>query len=196
MSIIGNVLFMSQGRASVSDLVRHLGEQLGKQVDDYDQRKFDAKSNEEVVEALSQDLKIDPLQVDYENGDNSADEISLSVHDVFGGQGKVAGLRVTKSIPFTGDANLWTWGTGQWGSMMPRGDVRANKIVIGIEVRANATEDAVTHITSTIEEIKRYVALQYDVLNVFNSALPSRLLPLVEARRSRRGEAASLLGRF
>lgn len=71
-----------------------------------------------------------------------------------------------------------------------------HKIPDSPEVRATDGEAAVKHITSTIEQIKHYLSLQKASLDPFNDALPSRLLPLVQARRARRGSAQNLLDRF
>lgn len=196
MSVIGDTLFTRSDRASVSDVIRHVGDQLSVKVDAFDQRRFDAQSDEEVVAALSEELRPDPLEVDFDKGDKKVDEISLTVRDVFDGHTRVPGYRVTKTFPFSGDAGLWKFGTGQWGSDMPRGEVSGKTITVGMEVRSSDTESAVNHITSTVEQIKTYLALQKRTLDEFNASLPMRLLPYIQARRGRRSGAQALLDRL
>lgn len=196
MAIIGDVLFMRRGGGSVQDVVRHMEGQLQQHVDAYDERKFDAQSDEGVVEALVRNLRIEPLTVDFDKGEKKVEETPINVRNVFGDNATVPGLILTKKFSFTGDPDLWTFGAGQWGSVMPRGEVYGPTLTVGMQVRATDGEAAVNHITSTIEQIKHYLALQKTTLDPFNDALPARLLPLVQARRARRGSAQGLLDRF
>lgn len=196
MSIIGEILFFRGDHASVGDVVRQMSEQAQSRVDGYAQSKFDTQSDDDVIAALVEDLGVAPLAVDFENGENAVDEITLTVADHWGERVSVPGYRVTKSFPFTGDESLWKFGTGTWGSSMPYGKIERDKITVGMEVRQNDSEAAVRHITSTVDEIRRYVEQQRQPLVDYNAALPSRLRPLVEARRGRRNAAQDLLDRF
>ncbi len=196
MSVIGEALFYRSDMASVQDVVRHKDAHMQKVVDEYDQHKFDAQTDEEVVAALERELRVEPLIVDFEAATKAVDEITISVRDHFGGQAVVPGLRVTKSFPFTGDKDLWNFGTGQWGSSMPRGSVEHGRLVVGMEVRAADGETAANHVLSTVDEVKRYLELQRTPLETFNATINARLHPLVKARRDRRGAAQNLLDRF
>jgi hypothetical protein len=196
MAVIGDILFMRVDHAAVSDVIRHVEGQLAAQVNEYDQRRFDTEADEQVVENLARNLRVEPLHVDFEQGEKKVEEVQVTIRDHFSGQAQVPGYRVTKTFAFTGDDDLWTIGTGQWSSMMPYGEVHRGSITIGMEVRTNDTDTAVKHITSTIEDIKGYLERQRGQLETFNSSLPDKLLPLVQARRSRRGQAQSLLDRF
>lgn len=196
MSIIGEILFFRSDHASVSDVVRHMTEQAQSRVDGYAQSKFDTQSDDDVIAALVEDLGVAPIAVNFEDGQKSVDEITLTVADHWGERVNVPGYCVTKSFPFTGDESLWKFGTGTWGSSMPYGKVGRGKITIGMEVRQSDTETAVRHITTTVDEIKRYVEQQRQLLVDYNAALPGRLRPLVEARRGRRNAARDLLDRF
>ena len=71
-----------------------------------------------------------------------------------------------------------------------------SSITIHSFLGATDSDAAVQHITSTVEQIKHYLELQKAALDPFNAALPSQLLPLIEARRARRGSAQSLLDKF
>lgn len=187
---------MRRGGGSVDDVVRHMEGQLQQHVNEYDERKFDTQSDEGVIEALVRDLRVEPLAMDFDKGEKKIEETPISVRDVFGDNATVPGLILTKKFSFTGDPDLWTFGAGQWGSVMPRGEVRGRTLTVGMQVRATDGEAAVSHITSTIEQIKHYLALQKAMLDQYNNALPAQLLPLVQARRARRGSAQGLLDRF
>lgn len=194
MGLIGRPLFT--GRADVSDLVRHHEGQIAQHVEDYPTSKFDAKSDQEVADEIVGQMRIDPLVIDFENGSKSADEITLEVSDMFGDRARVPGYRVTKTFPFSGDAALFGYGTGQWGSMMPRGEVGHGQLTIGMEVRTSEGDSAAEHINSTVEQLKDYVARQAEQLNEFNATLPMRVLPQVQARRNRRDGVQNLLSKF
>lgn len=51
---------------------------------------------------------------------------------------------------------MWNWGTGQYGSMMPQGEVYGRSITIGMEVRDSEGVVAANHINSSGEQIKDY----------------------------------------
>jgi hypothetical protein len=196
MGIIGNTLFYSRNGADIRDVIRHLEGELQKHVDGFDQRKFDNQDNEEAVRALTQKIAIAPLAIDEVNARKKADEIQISVRDVFGDTAVVPGLRVSKTFPFTGDPQLWEFGTGTWSSTMPQGQVRGCEIVIGMEVRQSDGDAAANHINSTVAAIKDYISQQKVHIDTFNATLPDRLLPLIKARRNRRDGAQSLLDKF
>lgn len=194
MSIIGEPVFM--GRADIGDLARHVEGQLREKVESYDTRKFDTQTDAQVVAALVDEVKVDPLVVDFDNGSKAVDEITMSVRDVFGGQTQVPGYRVSKTFKFTGDAELWKFGTGQWSSSMPYAKVSRDSVTVGMEVRTSDANRAADHINETVKQIQHYLGVQRQTLDEFNASLPGRLLPLVQARRSRRGGAESLLDKF
>ena len=196
MSVIGDPLFMRRDHGSVSDIIRHIESQLSRSVDEYDERKFDSQTDDQVAQALTRDLMVQPITLDTDNAKKSVDEVRITVRDVFGDTVVVPGMRVTKTFPFTGDPDLWGWGTGQWGSMMPRGEVNNRSITIGMEVRQSEGETAANHINSTVGQINEYLARQKEQLDPFNAALPGRLMPLIKARRDRRKGAESLLDKF
>ena len=79
---------------------------------------------------------------------------------------------------------------------MPQGQVRGSEITIGMEVHQSDGEAAVNHINSTVVAIKDYIAQQKAHIDTFNATLPDRLLPLIKARRDRRGGTQSLLDKF
>ncbi|WP_206240455.1 hypothetical protein [Novosphingobium terrae] len=117
MVVIGEVLFSRQGGGDVGDIIRTIESALPKHVSDYDDRKFDGQTDEEVVHALVRDLVIEPIAIDEANAQKKVDETEVAVRDLFGeGTVKVPGLRVTKAFPYTGRRDLWRFGTGQWAA--------------------------------------------------------------------------------
>jgi hypothetical protein len=197
MSVIGEVLFHNRQGSSISDYARHFHEQLREKVAAVPQNVFDGKSDDEVVEIVAADMRMQPLEVDFDRAEKDVQETTLEVRDHFsfgdGGTVSVPALRASKSIPFKGDAGLWTVGTGTWSSRPPRGEVRGNKLVVGIVVRTDRQADAKPHIDRTIQEIEQYLAQQRVQIDAYNNDLSDQIRPLVEERRKRRGSASALL---
>ncbi|HEY0313830.1 MAG TPA: hypothetical protein VGC56_15230 [Allosphingosinicella sp.] len=196
MSVIGDVLFYNRNGASVSDHARYFHGQLRETVGRLPQSEFDAKSDDEVVDLVAAEMRMDSLEVDFEKAEKDVQETTVEVRDQFGfrdGPISVPALRATKSIPFTGDAGLWTVGTGTWSTSMPQGEVSGNKLVVGMVVRTNQAAEAKTHIDRTIQEIGQYLAQQRVQIDAYNDGLPAQIRPLVEERRKHRGAASALL---
>jgi hypothetical protein len=196
MSIIGDMLFYRRDGASISDYARHFQQQLRPAVDKVAQGVFDRKTDDEIVEIVAAEMRLQPLEVDFDNVEKDVQETTMEVHDQFGfGDGpiEVPALRATKSIPFKGDAGLWTVGTGTWSSSMPQGEVVGNRLVVGLVVRTDRQADAKPHLDRTIQDIQQYLAQQRVQIDAYNDSLPGQIRPLVEERRKRRGAASALL---
>jgi hypothetical protein len=195
MSIIGELLFFNRNGASVSDYARHFQGQLREKVAAVPQNVFDGKTDDEVVEIVTAEMRMQPLEVEFDKAEKDVQETTMEVRDHFsyGETVEVPALRATKSLPFRGDAGLWTVGTGTWSSSMPQGEVSGNKLVVGMVVRTDRAGDAKAHIDSTMKEIEGYLAQQRQQIDAYNASLPGQIQPLVEERRGRRGAASALL---
>jgi len=194
--VIGDILFFRQDHLSVSNVVRNSYELLAQEVEKYPEREFDKQSDHEAVSALAIHIMIEPINLNYDSAIKKAEEITVTRRNEFGDVFETPGLRVTKTFSFSGDRNLWNIGIGKLSSSMPKGSVGNGTITIGMEVPHNNGKAAADHIISTVEQIERYLKDQNETLARFNADLPSRLLPLVQARRSRRSNAEQLLGDF
>ena len=196
MSIIGGLLFYNSKHADIGDLARHNIGKLREAVNGVSQNVFDAKSDAEVVDLVIKEMRVDPLVVHFDAAQKDVQETTMEIRDDFGfGDGpiQVPALRATKSMPFSGDRNLWEFMTGSWSTSMPQGEVTGNRLIVGMIVRADRAAEAKAHIDRTIEEIKGYVTKQRAQIDAYNDSLPGHILPLVEERRKRRGAASALL---
>ncbi len=197
MSIIGEPLFFNRNHADIGDIVRHHQSKLKEAVDRVSQSDFDAKTDEEVIATVAEDMRLHPLEVDFDAAEKRVEETTTEVRDHFSeGVVRVPALRATKAIPFKGDGGLWRIMTGTWSTTMPYGEVRGQTLIIGTVVRAERAEEAKQHIDSTIHEIQGYLPQQRAKIDEYNNSLPGLIRPLVEARRNRRNQAAELLGRL
>jgi hypothetical protein len=199
VSVIGDLLFYNSNLHSIDDAIRAQEPKLREMVDRVPDSVFAGETDEEIVARLVDEARFDPLIVDFEGAVPNVEETTLAVRDSFGWDGRtvqVPALRATKAIPFTGDAGIWKLIAGSWSSSPPRGEIRGNKLIVGMVVRTEQADEAKTYIDRTIAEIKEYVPRQKASIDAYNEGLPQRLRPLVGARRQRRSAAADLLGRL
>jgi hypothetical protein len=134
--------------------------------------------------------------VDFDGAKADVREQPVEARDIFGlgrGTTQVPGLRATISIPFEGDPQLWHLRTNPWSTSPPRGEVRAQTLLIGIEVTAQSADEAKRYIDQTLGQIREHLQRQEAQIAQHNSTLKGHALPLVKARRARLGTAADLL---
>lgn len=186
MATIGNLLFFTGwNRPSLDDALRHsFVSQAQDEVNKFQPRDFADRTDEEIVDAVAAKLRVEPLALDLGNAQVDVKDTTISVRDHWDGTVKIAGLRVTKRIPFTGDKELWRLYANSFSTNPPRGEVRQKEVVVGMEVRAEQSDDAVRYIEETITEISEYIENQRQPIAVFNASLPDRLMPMVSARRA------------
>lgn len=194
MSIIGEPLFFNRNHVDINAVARHQYSKLRETVDKIPQNEFDSSTDDEVVEKVVNEMRIEPLEVDFQAAEKKVEETSVAVRDYFSERPvQVPGLRAMKIIPFKGDKELWQYMTGSWSSMMPYGEVQRGRLIVGMEVRVDRGEDAKQHIEATIRDIGQYLAQQRVQIDAYNDGLSAQVRPLVEERRKRRGAASSLL---
>jgi hypothetical protein len=193
MAVLGELLFFRRDQMDLDTVLRNQGDRgLQQAVDDLPNTAF-SKHNDELVALILTKSQISPLVVRLEDAKSGVEEVQVDITDIFGERARVKGLRATKAIPFSGDADLWHLRPNQYDFNPPRAEVRGKTIVIGMEVREQEADQAVAHIDSTITKIHQYIQRQEDQLSVFNTNLPAQILPRLEQRRGRLGTAADLL---
>ncbi|MER2508261.1 MAG: hypothetical protein U1E59_14310 [Amaricoccus sp.] len=196
MAVLGDLLFYRGDRVGLGDVLRHQLEQLRNKVDALSDQLFAEKSDEEIAALIAGEQTIAPLVADFAGATAAVRETQVEVLDRFGlrhGSVRVAGLEATKTIPFTGDPNLWRLHPNYWSSNPPRGDVRGDKLVIGITVPADQADEAAQYIDRTIAQLPEYITKQRALLDDHNASLASQAMPSIKARRQRLGTASDLL---
>ncbi|MGX7006170.1 hypothetical protein [Caballeronia sp. KNU42] len=196
MGVLGDILFYRRDQVDLDDTLRHRVEQLRAKVDGLPEKLFSEKSDEEIATNIAQEEAVKPLAVDFAAGTPSVREMQVEVQDQFGferGPVHVSGLEVTKSVPFKGDPELWRLRTNPWGMNPPRGEVRGDKLVIGISVRAQQTEEAARYIEETIAQIPEYLQRQEAQITQHNASLAQHAMQWISMRRQRLSAASDLL---
>ena len=168
-------------------------------VDSIPQAQFMNARPEEIVEHLSSEMAIDPLEIYEDRAEMEQAETKIDVsawrdRNPFGDAGPiyVAGVAITVTIPFSGDSSLWTFRPNQWQTVFPRGRVspaRGNGIGhLNIDMAQPADEPAErfkNRLDSELKSIRFYVDAQRKQVDQFNAGLPAAIRPAVDARRTR-----------
>jgi hypothetical protein len=180
----------------LGDVLRHQVDQLRAKVDELPDKTFSEKSDDEIAELIATEQAIAPLVPDFAAATANVRETDVEIQDRFGfdrGPIRVAGLEATKTIPFTGDPELWRLHPNSWGSSPPRGEVRGNNLVIGITVPAQEADRAAQYIEQMIAELPNYIAGQKVLIDQHNAALAAGAMTWIVQRRQRLGAASDLL---
>lgn len=196
MAVLGKLLFHSSDRVTLSDVLRHQGEQLRDDVDALPESLFSTRSDEEIAAQVAQKRALVPITVDLAAVVANVSEIQIQVADQFGfdrGTVQVAGLRATKSIPFAGNADLWRRCPSRHNLNPPRGEVREGKLIVGMEVTAQQSDEAVRYMADAIAGVREYLEWQEAEIVEGNGSLPSQALQWVRNRRQRLSSASDLL---
>lgn len=197
MSVIGDLLFWSGRGADLDTHLRHaLQNAVPAEVDRLPASDFSSKSDDEIVAAVVEKLKGEPIELKLDQAEPDVVEKNVQVRDVFGGTATVPGLRVAKVVPFDGEAGLFKLTPNQWDTNPPHGEVRGDKLVVGMEVRASDDEQAIQYVDQTLEKVQVYIDRQKAQLDAYNEKLPDAIRPAVQRRRATLGKASSVADRL
>lgn len=196
MAALGELLFYRRDQVDLDTILRAQAEQLRTKIDALPDRTFQEKTDQEIANELAVSEAIAPLVVDFDKAQAAVSEVQLEVHDRFGfdrGPVRVAGLRATKTIPFTGDRDLWRLRTNPYNMNPPRGDVKGESVVIAIEVPAQQADEAKRYIDDTIAALPEYLERSRAQVEAHNARIAATAMPLLQGRRGRLGQASDLL---
>lgn len=149
MAVLGELLFYRRDQVDLDAVLRHQVELLRQRVDALPDRFFSEKSDIEIAAHIAKELAIQPLEADFAAAKPNVEEMQVEVHDRFAydrGTVRVPGLMATKAIPFKGDRDLWRLRTNPYNMNSPHGEIRGDRLIIGITVPAQEAEKAAKYI--------------------------------------------------
>lgn len=197
MAVIGDLLFWSGRGPALSDVLRHnLENEVPAQVDRIHASEFETKTDEELTAAIVAQAKAVPLSLRLDEADANVSEMSVNVQDFFGGTANVPGLRVTKIVPFDGEAAFFNMTPNSWDTNPPRGEVRGQKLIVGMEVRESESESAVQYIEKTLTRVQEHIGRQQGQIDEYNAQLPAIAATAIQRRRGSLGKASDLAARL
>lgn len=173
--------------------------QVRDRVDAVPKDQFLASPEQTVVDHLASEMEVEPLVLHedamvMEQQETKIDVSSWRERNPFGDSGPifVAGVQVTVSIPFTGDAVLWKMRPNQWQSVFPRGQIRApgrdgigHLNVVFSKPSNEPAESFKRDLDEHLRGVRFYVDSQRRQVEQHNSALPNAIRQAVQDRRAR-----------
>ncbi len=168
-------------------------------VDAIHQDQFLATPIDDLVAHIVNDLYVTPLELYEDRAEMDQQEVRVDVshngnRNPFGDSGPIMipGIKVTISIPYTGDPSLWKLKPNQWRSTIPHGDIRSpNRDGVGyldivIQQPADDPQQQIkAHIDDVLDGVRFYINGQSSQIEGHNQALEVNVRRLVEARRER-----------
>lgn len=185
--------------AQLSDGLRAHNSVISQRVQAVAESVMRAVGDAELVEQLAQDLAIIPLRLDRERQKMQREEIQV---DVTGDPRRmgfpdgrrllIPGIRVTVSIPYVGDEQLWKLQPSTYRLSSPRGNVRAERgadrgvLDIVIEQPADEPlEQIKAELDRRVEEIGFFIDSQTRDLNGLDGQVRRHIAAALIDRRSR-----------
>ena len=199
MSVIGDLLFYSGfgRRPGLADQLRATQDSgLRKAVDGLSVSDFASRSDEELLLSVVEKCAVSPLNLDLAGAKGDVTETSLQRQNLWGETGTIKGLKVTKIIPFTGEAALFELQPSSSDLNPPRGTVRGKAVIVGMEVAEQETDAAVRYIDETVASLQQYIGWQLDAITQHNASLPGLARALIAERRARLSKASDLASRL
>lgn len=203
MAVLGDPLFhSSRGAGDLDDLLRAQKEALRREVDRIPEAELKALDDQAANERVERLARVTPLELQLGAATTNVEETNVEVTDRFtydlepGETLRLPGYRVTRTIPFTGDASLWRLKTNPCNLNSARGVVQGAKLTIGIELPVAESEKAKAYLANAINDINENLKHHQAQVERHNTALPALITPHIKTRRERLSGAADLLKRL
>lgn len=168
------------------------GRKVREKIDSIEPDQLLATPVEDLVEHIVSQMYVEPLQI-YEE-QMTRDQLETKI-DVAGWPGRftrgdgpclVPAIRVTVSLPFTGDVNLWRLRPNTWCSVVPHGTVTGDTVDMVFERPLDEPLEPIKkNLEENLELIRKHIAWQKESIDQFNNGLANTVRSAVEARRQR-----------
>ncbi|MFA6373417.1 MAG: hypothetical protein WCW68_12400 [Methanothrix sp.] len=162
------------------------GAEAGRKVDAIPSNQLLGTNIEEILEHLVDQIYVESLTIYKDRMVHDREEIKIDIQGTPSGiilrEGPclIPGIRLTISLPFSGDTKLWQLSPNPWSSVLPHGVVKEGFDGIGeLDMIFEQT------INEPLDLIQKYLASQKEIIDQFNKNLPNSIQALIEARRER-----------
>lgn len=191
-----NILFYE---GDLSETLNNHTKSLKDKVDSIQQDQFLTTPICDLVEHIKNQLTIEPLRIYKDKAIMDQQETNMDVshnlnHNPFRCAGPilVPAIKVTISIPYTGDQLLWKLKPNSWRLSLPHANIRPTKRdligyvdIIIEQPSSDAQQKIKTNLDSVLDDIHFYINAQFSQIENYNNSLDSNIQNLVEARRER-----------
>ncbi len=168
-------------------------------VDSLPKDQFLASTEDAIVEHIQSSMRIEPIQLHEDSMVMDQQEVKVDVshnrdRNPFGDRGPiyVSGVKVTVSVPFTGDKELWRLRPNQWQNVFPRGNIRhpgsdgIGYLDIVIEQPSDEGSETVKYLLEdTLKSVRFYLESQKRQIDQHNAGLANVIRQSTQNRRSR-----------
>jgi hypothetical protein len=166
------------------------------------EQQFINAGDSEIVNHVVSELQVHPIEIYEDKMEMENEEIIIDMSNrrshpsfLYHNSTKVNGIRITVSIPFTGDSILWTLKPNNYRSVVPHGRVRPKGhegigyLEIIIEEPVNTDPESIKQQSdSTLKDIRFYLEAQKVMIERYNRDLNDLVRQAVSARRTRLGK--------
>ncbi|MGE5352274.1 MAG: hypothetical protein ACM3P0_09340 [Acidobacteriota bacterium] len=174
--------------SALEDLNKKLHDEVMNMTADYILKVDEAQ----LIDHLLNKYSMQPIELNIEDVTIEQKEINIDVsHDplriIIDRSRPVyrKGNRISYFIPFSGDPNLFNFRPSQMSSMIPFAKIINNNIIISIETLDYNPDKIKDQFNAQLRLINEYTAWINSDLQSFNNKLPSKLIPLITARKSK-----------
>jgi len=168
---------------------------ISDKVEQINRDQFLSASEDHLHEYIYSESEIEPITLHEDKTNFEQEEIKVDVSNdpmrggnIFGHSGPllVPGIRVTVSIPFDGDPNLWFMQPNTFDCNPPRGNIKDNYFQMAFELPSDKDQAEIrTRYERTVEGVKRYLSFQDSQIKSHNQKLSSEIYDAIRARRER-----------
>lgn len=186
-------------KADLDSVLRSHFQQIQSKIDSIPKDQFLVSSDEDLINHIRDSLWIDHLEIQEDSMEMDQNEIKVDVsrdrdRNPFQDRGPIYidGIRVTVTIPFTGDAELWMLCTSSWQSVFPRGNIRRSGtenigyLDIIIERPSDEGPEKIKRILDdNLKSIRFYLSSQKSQIESQNANLLEKIRQAIQHRRGR-----------
>ena len=195
MSHRDDVLFCEGDLSATLD--GHLAKAVEK-VNSIPEAQFLNSTDDELVGHVVSDFEVQPITLHEDAMEMDQQETRVDVSGRFdyftlpGERTEVPGLKVTVSVPFTGDPLLWKLRPNKWQTVFPHGQIRKpgsdgiGYLDIEMQQPSGANPESYKQgLEHTMRSVRFYVDAQKEQIEAENNKLPQRVRDAVAKRRER-----------
>jgi len=163
-------------------------------VENFSEPEFRSLSDQEIVECVVPQMKVEPITLQLENQKMDQEEIKVDVSgdrrrfSVPGHRGPswVSGVRIDIEIPYTGEDWIFDCCPNHFKSVFPRATIKNDILLISIELPEDTETKQLEKIYDReIDLIKEYIGHARSQISEYNNGLEALVQDEITKRRSR-----------
>lgn len=186
MSRSANYLF---SKGDLDSALRNQEIACKQKIESIPQNQFLSTPIDDVIDHIVSQVSVNPLCI-YENSmEMTQEEIKFRKND-YGRNIEVPGVKITISLPYSGDKELWELRPNSWHSSFPYGNVRhpnqegIGTVEVTIEQSVSSDKDQIKRdFDEIINDIRFYIKNQLGQIEQFNNNIRAKVQQYVNFRR-------------